>query len=82
MGERGIIYSAGGQSPVRSASRVVSSQNLEDAEQGRGTFVSFCSLLAGGVHVPRTMNDTNVTTRQCVTKTMGRCLFSTASATG
>src|SRR5258707_11287929 len=70
-----------GSSPVRSASRVISSQNLGDAEQGRGTFGSFGSLLAGRVHVPRTMNDANVTTRHFVTKTMGRRLFSTVSAT-
>jgi hypothetical protein len=57
-----------GSSPVRFASCFISSQNRGNSEQGGGTFVSFGSLLAEKVHVPKTMNDANVTTRQFVTK--------------
>src|ERR1700730_5023831 len=57
-----------GFSPVRSASCFISSQNLGNAEQACGAFVSFGSLLAERVHAPKTKNEANVTARQFVTK--------------
>src|SRR5262245_54947554 len=62
-----------GSSPVRSASCFISSQNLGNAEQGCRTLASFGSLLAERVHVPKTKNAANVTTRQFVTNLLRNC---------